>query len=313
MIPPHTMLSTFDVRASASAAQPDELMFDCSKLPPGSALALYFPAAGADALLASAASRYGKNTIFTRLDAHTVQTSARGFVYLPIPAQAGNLGGLMAVILSAGLPAGRTCQITVSQITTKQGGTGRQIAPLAALPPQLTHLLIWRQTCGLFNLKTTIVDAAKILPQLERNYAILLWIFSGIPADSRWYPVFVRYLGVLANQITAGGGNPHQITANANGVVPITRSPYTPCHPLGVLPPLTGKIEGLIFDHFGDFEGFILATETGETYHFYSRESHMKDVAERAWAQRLRVTIFPAEKDQFMPIRLVLHPSAQPI
>ena len=151
------------------------------------------------------------------------------------------------------------------------------------------------------------------MPQLERNYAILLWIFSGIPAASRWYPVFLRYLGVIANQIAAAGGNPHQITGNANGIVPAGQSPRAPGPPHGFLPPLTGKIEGLIFDHFGDFEGFILVTETGEPYHFYSRESHVKNVAERAWEARLRVTVFPGEKDHDAPMRLVLHPSPRPI
>lgn len=85
MIPPHTMHSTFDVKASAVATPLDELMFDCSKLPPGSLLVLYFPTVNADLLLASAASRYGNNSIFSGLDAHTIQTFAHGFVYLPIP------------------------------------------------------------------------------------------------------------------------------------------------------------------------------------------------------------------------------------
>ena len=52
----------------------------------------------------------------------------------------------------------------------------------------------------------------------------------------------------------------------------------------------TGKIAGLIFDHFGDFEGFILDTEDGER-RLFSREKEIEELAERAWRERLRITV----------------------
>ena len=129
--------------------------------------------------------------------------------------------------------------------------------------------------------------------------SILRWIFESMPGDSRWWPIFERYLGALAAQINAMGGDADTIppTRAAFGAAEAgskgqTRpggdgaggtEPYGP----------TGKIDGLVYDHFGDFEGFILVTEEGERHDFFSREQHMEEVVERAWAERLRVTVLP--------------------
>jgi hypothetical protein len=47
--------------------------------------------------------------------------------------------------------------------------------------------------------------------------------------------------------------------------------------------PFTGKVAGLIFDHLGDFEGFLLETEE-KTHEFVSREREIQELAERAGA-----------------------------
>jgi hypothetical protein len=44
---------------------------------------------------------------------------------------------------------------------------------------------------------------------------------------------------------------------------------------------------GLIVDHFGDFDGFILDTDTRE-HRYRSRE---RSLAERAWRERLRIRV----------------------
>jgi hypothetical protein len=72
-----------------------------------------------------------------------------------------------------------------------------------------------------------------------------------------------------------------------------------------------GKVEGLVFDHFGDFEGFILETESGDRLHFYSREANLRTVIERAWAERLRITVVGENADERRPRRIVLHPGSR--
>ena len=70
----------------------------------------------------------------------------------------------------------------------------------------------------------------------------------------------------------------------------------------------TGKISGLIFDRFGDFEGFLLDTEDGEV-EVLSRERDMRDLAERAWRERLRITVWSEEDEmeRHRPVRVVVH------
>jgi hypothetical protein len=44
------------------------------------------------------------------------------------------------------------------------------------------------------------------------------------------------------------------------------------------------------FDHFGDFEGFVLETDESER-RYSSRETERRTLAERAWSERLRITV----------------------
>jgi hypothetical protein len=73
----------------------------------------------------------------------------------------------------------------------------------------------------------------------------------------------------------------------------------------------TGKIAGLIFDHFGDFDGFLLETEEGERK-FLSREKDVEELAERAWRERLRITVC-AERDQpHRPLSIIIREPPAP-
>jgi phospholipase C len=71
---------------------------------------------------------------------------------------------------------------------------------------------------------------------------------------------------------------------------------------------LVGKIMGLVYDHFGDFDGFTLENESGESLTFHTRQSHMEELIKRAWAEGLRVTVAPEEQHSDRPRRVVLHP-----
>jgi hypothetical protein len=314
------MLGTFDVRASAPATspaiKPDELMLDFTALPKGSTASIYLPATSADAIITKAFGLHGSKK-FTRVDAHTLRCDARGMVYMPIPAARGNLGGLIDIVLPGNLPQGRKYVVVVNQITHAQGPLLGSLATAnrtLALPVD-GRLVQWRKLAGLFQLQTTIRPQSENLPIAERNLSILRWIFESIPGDSRWWPIFERYLGALAAQINAMGGDADTIPPSSGGVRrggPGSKGQTRPggdgargTEPYGP----TGKIDGLVYDHFGDFEGFILVTEEGERHHFFSREQHMEEVVERAWAERLRVTVLPGSKIPRHPRRVTLHPT----
>jgi hypothetical protein len=73
----------------------------------------------------------------------------------------------------------------------------------------------------------------------------------------------------------------------------------------------TGKISGLIFDRFGDFEGFLLDTEDGER-EYCSREREVKDSAERAWRERLQITVWAECGEPHRPLSIIVRQPPAP-
>ena len=69
----------------------------------------------------------------------------------------------------------------------------------------------------------------------------------------RWYPVFQRYLQQVGGRVTDLGGDPSTIEPSPSGEPARPKPGDERC--------VTGKVVGIIFDHFGDFEGFILDVE----------------------------------------------------
>jgi hypothetical protein len=71
---------------------------------------------------------------------------------------------------------------------------------------------------------------------------------------------------------------------------------YAPSHGDRGIFERTGKIAGLIFDSFGDFEGFLLETQ-GAEHKYFSREKAIRELVEWALRERLRVTVW-AKRDE---------------
>jgi hypothetical protein len=299
------ILSTFDTRPSphpaAQGVRPNELMLDWRTLPPGTTASLYIPAADAGSIASEAARLYGVRQ-FSVTDAHTVSCLARGTVFMPIPAGGGNFAGLIDVELPSSVRVGDKLTVSVSQIGTvsrrARGGSVRA----APRPPNTA--VTWRQVLGKFQLATLVNTEQATLPTLERNLSLLRYIFSLAPVSSRWYPIFVRYLRLFADQVAAFGGDPNSIPPTPTGTWPGRSGEQNGGF---AVRDLVGKIDGLIYDHFGDFEGFILEDERGRTFHFFSREEHIENIARTAWSDRLRVTVIPEGEHDHSPRRVVLH------
>ena len=147
---------------------------------------------------------------------------------------------------------------------------------------------------GAFQITITISTKQQLLLPEERRLAIMRWIWEHMPPQKRWYPVLQRYIGDLAGRVQGFGGNPSQIPPSETGQVPGLGAKKP--HP-GWEKEFTGKIVGIIYDHFGDFEGFVLEDERGGQHRFESRERPMLTVVQRAWDERLRVRVI-AERDR---------------
>jgi hypothetical protein len=68
----------------------------------------------------------------------------------------------------------------------------------------------------------------------------------------------------------------------------------------------TGKIDGVIYNRFGDFEGFCLLTEEGYERAYRSHETEVEALARYAWQERVvvRVVTEPHRPDD--PARIIL-------
>lgn len=329
-------VTTFEIRPTATglaAGQPpDELMIDWPSLPRGSSAQIYLPAVKAADILAMAKRLYSTHGL-TQIDDHTLRCKTGGVTYVPIPpGGAVNYAGLLSVDVPNTARPGQAFDVVVRQVTNVFGRrpappppppqiqAGRRAplrpgevfdvlafeteppAPAIAAPPATIE---WGQVTGAFQLTIPVkVKNTLLLPE-ERDLSTLLWIGQAIPNQSRWYPVFQRYLQTIANRVSVFGGDPSQISPSPTGDG-IPKPPRPRRHI-----EYTGKVVGLIFDRFGDFEGFLLETGHGER-EFRSRERQVKELVERAWRERLRITVWVERDERRTPISIVIREPPAP-
>ena len=151
-----------------------------------------------------------------------------------------------------------------------------------------------------------IKDRPQTLKMISRLYSVMSWIRQDIDPANRWYPVFDQYLSGLGKLITGMNGDVTQIAPSPYGLLPPISTPGSEDGECDSERRSVGKIHGLRYDHFGDFEGFILETPEGHMRVFFSREKQMLEVITRAWAERLPVDVEEARPR--IPLRVVLLP-----
>ena len=122
--------------------------------------------------------------------------------------------------------------------------------------------------------------------------------------------MFLRYLSLLGDKVAGLGGDPSQIEPSPNGYdgLPGAAHPHRP-HRHEAGQEVTGKIEGLVYDHFGDFDGFILELRDGRTRHFTSREAEIETLVRDAWQRRFVTTIIESRHDPCVPAAVILRRS----
>ncbi|WP_215734518.1 sialidase family protein [Geobacter grbiciae] len=313
-------VTTFEIRPTPMGLPvgqtPDELMIDWGNTPQGRTASIYLPAVGADTVLAMADRMYTSHRL-TRADAHTLHCKTGGITYVPIPPGGTvNYAGLLSVDLPDHLPRGDVYTVAVQQVTNAFGTVAppppqikarrKATAAVAAAPAEIE----WRRILGAFQLTIPVHTKQSLLLREERDLSVLRWIGEAIPATSRWYPVFLRYLEQIGGRVISFGGDPGQILPSPTGDGRRKHHHHEePEHE--ALRAFTGKIAGLIFDRFGDFEGFLLDTEDGERK-FCSREKDVEELAERAWRERLRITVWAERHEPHRPLSIIIRQPPAP-
>jgi hypothetical protein len=294
---------------------PDELMIDWGNTPTGSTAQIYLPAVQASEVLALAAGIYSSHRL-THVDAHTVSCSVRvgGITYVPIPAAADSTyAGVLTVEPPAGVRQDQVFEVVVRQITNASADVGiPAVIPLQIAAGRsrarsrasvaLSDVMQWRRVLGAFQLTIPVQSKAALLVREERDLSVLRWISEAIPVHARWYLAFRRYLAVIAGRVSAFGGDPSLILPSPTGDGKQKPGPEEGEEQEG----FRGKIGGLIFDRFGDFEAFLLDTEDGERK-FFSREKDVAVLVERAWRERLQITVWAERDEPHRPRSILVH------
>jgi len=310
---PHLVPQTFDVAPTIQGLPahlvPDELMIDWRQAPAETQAQIFLPGTDASDILSRADRLYARHGL-TRVDAHTLGCKAGGITYLPIPPGAGsNLAGLLTINLPATVKKGQAFKVVTRQLANVSArrpvpppillAASHQPAEAAAA---ITTSIQWRKVVGTFQISIPVVAKGVLLEPEERLLSVLRWIAQAIPTRNRWHRVFERYLKQIADRVTALGGDPSTIYPSSSG----DGHPRPGHEPGEHRAAATGKIAGLLFDRFGDFEGFLLETEEGERK-FLSREREMATLAERAWRDRLRITVWTERDEQHRPASITVH------
>jgi hypothetical protein len=231
-------VSTFEMRPTPkglSADQPpEELMIDWGTVRSDSSAQIYLPAVASSDILKMADTMYTSHYL-TRVDDHTIKFPTGGITYIPIPPGEGpSYAGLFTVTL-ADSKRGELFNVVVRQVANDSA----EFTP----PPGFTSntLIIpskfnWRRVVGAFQLTIEVLPKPRLLIHEERRLSVLRWIGEAIPHESRWSPVFRRYLHEIAGRVSAFGGNPTHIRPSPTGDgrrkhhCPKHRCPKDGCH-----------------------------------------------------------------------------------
>jgi hypothetical protein len=339
----HRIPQTFDIRPSPAMLQlpgtlldyPDELMIDWGNTPIGSTASIYWPQVNGAEVIELASRLYGSHLLSTS-DPNTLTCKVtKGATYVPIPPGTGeNFAGLLTVDLPPTVVKGQVFKVVVRRVATRRSrskyepkqsrkAAGQKPAasvvrrtvfakPTAAVANEVVRN--WRYVVGTFQVTIPVVTKDTMLLPEENTLAILKWRLQTMSPTSRWHPVLERYISYLSARVDGLGGNadqikpsPHGVRPGQTGLGPCAEGEGTRDHGLSA----TGKISGLVYDHFGDFEGFLL--DTGErTERFNSREKEVEVIARRAWAERIVVSVFVTQDRQNVPRAVVLRAPPPP-
>jgi hypothetical protein len=323
----HVVPQTFDARPSRKLGSgqlleyPDELMIDWGAVPVGSIASIYWPQVPATDVLALAEQIYSTHQL-READEHTIECEVRGgFTFVPIPPGAGqNFAGLFTVELPEGVKSGQAFDVTVRRVSTRS--TDDETPPRPTVEEQDADVVVshgreqtmrnWRYIVGTFAVHIPVATSKQILPLELDTLAIMKWRLGQMHPTNRWVPVLKRYIGMIEGRVEGLGGEPWAVKPSPWGTKPAPETKghglaeeVTHRHGLG-LNAATGKVEGIVYDRFGDFEGFLLLTEEGQQRDYFSREAAIEALVRFAWEQRVLISVLARADDAQVPVNVIL-------
>jgi hypothetical protein len=297
----HRVPQAFDTRpslpftnaAGRKTGVPDEIMIDWGNTPPGSTAYIYWPQVLASDVLDLASQLYVTHFL-SAADANTITCkTVKGATYIPIPSAANqNFAGLFTIDLPMGITAGQIFTIVVRRLTTKTVPGFKSVAKEADSTRQ-PSLKPVRMVTGGFQVTVPVTRDEDLLVGDENTLAVMKWRLQEMSPVYRWYPVVKRYIDYLSARINASGGNAGSILPS-----PIGLPVGTPKGPRPVRQRCcTGKVKEVVFDCFGDFEGFVMDCCCSRHCGFKSCERAIGELVLKACNLRWTITVCSDESD----------------
>ena len=114
----------------------------------------------------------------------------------------------------------------------------------------------------------------------------------------------------IGERVGGFGGDPGSVEPDPNGF-PGGLEPAAACRAARGGSGFTGKVSGVLYDRYGDFEGFTLETRRGSSL-FRSREHTIEDIAVRAWRERTLIVVYVGADDPRRPETILLRYGPRP-
>lgn len=191
--------STF--AAKRHERRPDEIFFDWHNLPRDTQVTLYFSDLDTAEISAMLQSRISP-PVFSVLDQHTLRFNVGDCAWLPLPGgREIRIPALISIALPDGIVEGQVYQASIRQV---DGQSGRII--------------------GSITIQMPVSKAAYLRPEAERQLSFIGHIAKTLVPTDRWYPLFEKLTGYLAERVDALGGDSRQVEPNADG----TGKPFVP-------------------------------------------------------------------------------------
>jgi hypothetical protein len=162
-------------------------------------------------------------------------------------------------------------------------------------------MLNWRYVVGTFEVRIPVANPETMLWSEENTFAIMKWRLQQMDPKNRWRPVLERYVGYLAARVDGLGGDSTKIEPSPDGVRTRPELPRP-----GDLEEHAGKVCEVLFDCFGDFEGFVLEGCCTDRHVFRSRERATGELAIRACKERLVLVVWTDDREGRRICRLAL-------
>ena len=242
--------------------------------------------------------------------------------------------GLLTVDLPETVKKGEVYRIVVRQVTDaaakpvqpppevviRKGARASRTSAAAVAGIQVAAgarpILRWRRIVGSYQITIPVRTKEVMLPAETRLLSVLRWNLGRMSTDERWYQVFSRYVGLIGDRVGALGGDPDTVEGSPRAspaaeerptTSPVAVTAIASAIPRTAGPTCTydGKVSGVVYDCFGDFEGFIL-DDCGREIRFVVREHEMETLVRFAWRERVAISVVVRVADRRRPVSIIL-------